>query len=137
MAPKKRRIDTNDTFATTGVTRRSTRLANTTKRPPSPAFEPDLPKKKKAKTITEQTIEAPPEESEPRAAAVVAEEGWKTIIIEHCKQCNSFKTRAIQVKMGWKKGWWESTWWSTLRSPGGVALKFVQIVGVFSSVCWI
>ncbi|GAB2285830.1 hypothetical protein Dimus_020270 [Dionaea muscipula] len=28
----------------------------------------------------------------------------KTIIIEHCKQCNSFKTRAFQVKEGLEKG---------------------------------
>uniref|UniRef100_A0A7N0V5M5 Selenoprotein H n=1 Tax=Kalanchoe fedtschenkoi TaxID=63787 RepID=A0A7N0V5M5_KALFE len=26
--------------------------------------------------------------------------GSKTIVIEHCKQCNSFKTRAFQVKEG-------------------------------------
>ncbi|KAI3435382.1 uncharacterized protein J3R85_006110 [Psidium guajava] len=28
----------------------------------------------------------------------------KTVVIEHCKQCNSFKTRAIQVKNGLEKG---------------------------------
>ncbi|GAB2223584.1 hypothetical protein Droror1_Dr00017725 [Drosera rotundifolia] len=28
----------------------------------------------------------------------------KTVIIEHCKQCNSFKTRAFQVKDGLEKG---------------------------------
>ncbi|KAI4376364.1 hypothetical protein MLD38_014133 [Melastoma candidum] len=27
----------------------------------------------------------------------------KTVVIEHCKQCNSFKTRAIQVKNGLQK----------------------------------
>ncbi|KAE8656658.1 hypothetical protein F3Y22_tig00116997pilonHSYRG00121 [Hibiscus syriacus] len=28
----------------------------------------------------------------------------KTVVIEHCKQCNSFKTRAFQVKDGLEKG---------------------------------
>lgn len=28
----------------------------------------------------------------------------KTIIVEHCKQCNSFKTRALLVKEGLEKG---------------------------------
>ncbi|XP_039017910.1 selenoprotein H-like [Hibiscus syriacus] len=28
----------------------------------------------------------------------------KTVVIEHCKQCNSFKTRAFQVKYGLEKG---------------------------------
>ncbi|KAE8734730.1 hypothetical protein F3Y22_tig00000715pilonHSYRG00039 [Hibiscus syriacus] len=28
----------------------------------------------------------------------------KTVVIEHCKQCNSFKTRAFQVKNGLEKG---------------------------------
>lgn len=107
MATKEKRIDNDDSSvvtATTEVTRRSTRLANITKRPPPPVSKPELPKKKKAKTITKQAIETPPEESEPPAAATEAEEGRKTIIIEHCKQCNSFKTRAIQVKNGLEKG---------------------------------
>ncbi|XVE97231.1 hypothetical protein REPUB_Repub03eG0003300 [Reevesia pubescens] len=28
----------------------------------------------------------------------------KTVVIEHCKQCNSFKTRAFQVRDGLEKG---------------------------------
>lgn len=32
------------------------------------------------------------------------ESNKKTIVIEHCKQCNSFKTRANQVKGGLEKG---------------------------------
>ncbi|GMI81562.1 hypothetical protein HRI_001825500 [Hibiscus trionum] len=28
----------------------------------------------------------------------------KTVIVEHCKQCNSFKTRAFQVRDGLQKG---------------------------------
>ncbi|XP_062097904.1 uncharacterized protein LOC133803804 isoform X2 [Humulus lupulus] len=28
----------------------------------------------------------------------------KTIVIEHCKQCNAFKTRALQVKQGLEDG---------------------------------
>ncbi|KAL2543486.1 selenoprotein H [Forsythia ovata] len=100
MAPKKRRNDNDESTAavTTRVTRRSTRLASTTKAPP--VSEPKPPKKKKAKTTTKQAVEAPPEEPETPAV----EEGRKTVIIEHCKQCNSFKTRAIQVKNGLEKG---------------------------------
>ncbi|KAK8487160.1 hypothetical protein V6N11_013691 [Hibiscus sabdariffa] len=28
----------------------------------------------------------------------------KTVVVEHCKQCNSFKTRAFQVRDGLQKG---------------------------------
>ncbi|RAL44391.1 hypothetical protein DM860_011668 [Cuscuta australis] len=38
-----------------------------------------------------------------KPSAVAAEDGeaeGKTVVIEHCKQCNSFKTRALKVKEG-------------------------------------
>ncbi|KAL2544053.1 selenoprotein H-like [Forsythia ovata] len=108
MAPKKRRNDigSSSTAATTRVTRSSSLLAKTTN--PPAAAEPEPPKKKKAKTTTstEKKAKAPPvppqpAEQEPEPPVL---EGSKTIVIEHCKQCNSFKTRAIQVKNGLEKG---------------------------------
>ncbi|KAI3453686.1 hypothetical protein Pfo_010349, partial [Paulownia fortunei] len=53
-----------------------------------PVANPEPRKRKKAKTTTTASSSA----------------AAKTVIIEHCKQCNSFKTRAIQVKNGLEKG---------------------------------
>ncbi|XP_034684589.1 selenoprotein H [Vitis riparia] len=96
MAPKKRRegevlVDTSTTSVR--VTRSSTRRlgakANASVAPaPAP---PERPKKKVKKTE---------DVKEPEKVA----DGSKTIVIEHCKQCNSFKTRATQVKDGLEKG---------------------------------
>ncbi|KAK4274368.1 hypothetical protein QN277_017597 [Acacia crassicarpa] len=45
-----------------------------------------------------------PKEDEPKAGSGSAGDGSKcTIVIEHCKQCNSFKTRANLVKEGLEK----------------------------------
>ncbi|KAG2691672.1 hypothetical protein I3843_08G019100 [Carya illinoinensis] len=57
--------------------------------------QPELPKKKKAKKAVSKEVKG--EDSSEVAKT-------KTIVIEHCKQCNSFKTRAIQVKEGLEKG---------------------------------
>lgn len=112
MAPKRKQRNANDSsVAAAGrVTRSSTRRANDTVAPP--AADPKRPKKKKAKTTT-STAAAAKREGEalsppsPTVQEPVSEpevlNSSKTIIIEHCKQCNSFKTRAIQVKNGLEK----------------------------------
>ncbi|KAK6137624.1 hypothetical protein DH2020_028650 [Rehmannia glutinosa] len=83
--------------ATTRITRSSARGANVTVTPPA---EP--PKIKKAKTTTpSSSAAAPPSPAEKKPETL---DGSKTIIIEHCKQCNQFKTRAIKVKNGLEKG---------------------------------
>ncbi|KAJ0251809.1 Uncharacterized protein HA466_0127160 [Hirschfeldia incana] len=52
---------------------------------------------KKAK----KEVEVEKDEEEEEAAAAEVEDSTKPkIVIEHCKQCNAFKTRAIQVKEG-------------------------------------
>ncbi|PIN06062.1 hypothetical protein CDL12_21388 [Handroanthus impetiginosus] len=101
MAPKRKQRN-NAASAATRVTRSTTRRATTTA---TPAADPELPKTKKAKTTTTTKQEV---ETKSPPSPVVSEpeilDGRKTIIIEHCKQCNSFKTRAIQVKDGLEKG---------------------------------
>ncbi|XP_021276772.1 selenoprotein H [Herrania umbratica] len=56
-------------------------------------------KEKKVK-VAVAVEEAAPED------LTVSEDGShnKTVVVEHCKQCNSFKTRAVQVKDGLEKG---------------------------------
>ncbi|KAJ8758575.1 hypothetical protein K2173_000296 [Erythroxylum novogranatense] len=119
MAPRKRKaevdgeVDAGKSSAVAPATRRSTRLA---KSAPEPAVE--LPKKKKGKatgkkgkekkkTVEEkqtETEEAKEKDEEEEAnEATDADKSKKTVVVEHCKQCNSFKTRAVQVKTGIEK----------------------------------
>ncbi|KAI3787182.1 hypothetical protein L1987_41453 [Smallanthus sonchifolius] len=95
MAPTKRKSDAeadtaSETHKTTRVTRSSTRQATqgTTKEVAEPA-----PKTKKAK------VEKPKSKAKTTEASE-AGNGSKTIVIEHCKQCNQFKVRAVKVKLG-------------------------------------
>ncbi|KAG8374905.1 hypothetical protein BUALT_Bualt10G0044200 [Buddleja alternifolia] len=97
MAPKKKERNDDESpaavTATTRATRSATRRANSALTPP-PAADPEPPKSKKAKitpTAAKQEGEGQPDGSK------------TTITIEHCKQCNAFKTRAIQVKNGLEK----------------------------------
>ncbi|XP_019171147.1 PREDICTED: selenoprotein H-like [Ipomoea nil] len=92
MAPRKRTA----VEPSTRVTRSSTRLVNANSDNP---VEP--PKAKKPKKTT--AAAAAPKEGKATLPPPPAEEG-KTIVIEHCKQCNSFKTRALTVKEGLEKG---------------------------------
>ncbi|XP_058181594.1 uncharacterized protein LOC131300001 [Rhododendron vialii] len=73
----------------------------------------ELPQAKKPKSSTGSKgrgkgvkeagkIAAVAEHLESEGAA--AEGKTKTVVIEHCKQCNSFKTRAVQVKNGLENG---------------------------------
>ncbi|KAJ9184167.1 hypothetical protein P3X46_007933 [Hevea brasiliensis] len=90
----------------TRVTRSSTRRANSNSSLP-PA---DLPTEKMNKAAGKKKLKTEgKQETETNAEAVKEEskkeengddETRKTIVIEHCKQCTSFKTRAIQVKNG-------------------------------------
>ncbi|CAI9755432.1 unnamed protein product [Fraxinus pennsylvanica] len=113
MAPKKRKNENigsssaittrSATASATRVTRSSARKAKTTN--PSAAADPGPPKKKKAiTTSTKKKAKAPRASQQPAEPEQAVLEGSKTIVIEHCKQCNSFKTRAIQVKNGLEKG---------------------------------
>ncbi|CAH8328353.1 unnamed protein product [Eruca vesicaria subsp. sativa] len=62
------------------------------------------PKRKKASTETGRGAKKAKKEEEvekEEEAEEVEEDSTKVkIVIEHCKQCNAFKTRAIQVKEG-------------------------------------
>ncbi|XP_076889011.1 uncharacterized protein LOC143539631 [Bidens hawaiensis] len=97
MAPTKRKTaeKPSDDNNTTRVTRRSLRLA--TQKPPVVVVEPEpKPKTKKAKV-------SPKKKPEPKAAEAAppkVENGSKTVVIEHCKQCSQFKVRAVKVKLG-------------------------------------
>ncbi|KAM7267112.1 hypothetical protein ACFE04_009278 [Oxalis oulophora] len=106
MAPSKRKapIKTQHVAAAAPppsgrVTRSSTRLANGDNSAELPTQKPS---KKKAKTA--------PKKEEAIESEILKDEvenkkkKKKTIVIEHCKQCNQFKTRAIQVKNGLEKG---------------------------------
>ncbi|KAK4749091.1 hypothetical protein SAY87_026540 [Trapa incisa] len=87
---------------------------------------PELPPQKKQKTLkrkkeksvkpekdagTEETVGGVTatksegqevKEAQPLPSKVKGKE--RTVVIEHCKQCNSFKTRALQVKNGLESG---------------------------------
>ncbi|KAL6556373.1 hypothetical protein OROGR_005661 [Orobanche gracilis] len=127
MAPSRIPRDGRNTIAvactttttTTRVTRSSARrfTRSSTRRSNSviavPFGDPEPRRRKKAKTTTAPAkeeiatkIESPP--PSPAEQKPISEpespDGSKTVIIEHCKQCNSFKTRAIQVKIGLEKG---------------------------------
>ncbi|KAL8208334.1 hypothetical protein R6Q57_007746 [Mikania cordata] len=92
MAPTKRKSDgkPGTTHKTTRVTRSSTRQTTKviTKVTTTVMVEP-TPKSKKAKVTTKNKPKSKPK----------AGNGSKTIVIEHCKQCNEFKVRAHKVKL--------------------------------------
>ncbi|KAI5586893.1 hypothetical protein POPTR_006G276300v4 [Populus trichocarpa] len=60
----------------------------------------------------------------------------KTIVIEHCKQCDAFKTRAMQVKDGLLSAFPGTRCCLILRSLEGDALKYRRRAGRHSSVYW-
>lgn len=79
--------------------------------------QPELPKKKKAKTTAakkEKVVAEKKEEKEKveeeEEAKIELEDGVdatdknKTVVVEYCKQCNRFKTRAFKVKEGLENG---------------------------------
>ncbi|CAF2068595.1 hypothetical protein Bca4012_086875 [Brassica carinata] len=111
MAPRKSKSDGEEkakpltTQTSTRVTRsmdRQTRSAtqqNGAKAAGSVAKQVKLasPKRKKPATETGRGAKKAKKEEE---AAEVEDPTKPKIVIEHCKQCNAFKTRAIQVKEG-------------------------------------
>ncbi|CAH9086348.1 unnamed protein product [Cuscuta europaea] len=111
MAPKKRTaVDPSSR-----VTRSSNRLVNA-----SSVTQPQQPSAKKPKKAVASKGKAEKKAQQPAApedeqkdqpqspspvkqASEVSDVASKAIIIEHCKQCNSFKTRALRVKEGLEK----------------------------------
>ncbi|KAF8110842.1 hypothetical protein N665_0078s0036 [Sinapis alba] len=55
---------------------------------------------KKAKKEEEEASQEVEKDEKEEEAAEVEDSTKPKIVIEHCKQCNAFKTRAIQVKEG-------------------------------------
>ncbi|KAK6249364.1 hypothetical protein QUC31_020929 [Theobroma cacao] len=114
MAPRKRKVtDGNEGEAkplgqetlkrvTRSMTKQpgaeSSQLAQPNKEKPKAKANASA-KEKKVK-VAVAVEEAAPED------LTVSEDGShnKTVVVEHCKQCNSFKTRAVQVKDGLEKG---------------------------------
>ncbi|KAL8266825.1 hypothetical protein R6Q59_004169 [Mikania micrantha] len=97
MAPTKRKSDGNtetlfENPKTTRATRSSTRKTTQITTKPVVEEEPKTKKPKDSfKESKSKTKEAPPPPSDGGF-------GSKTIVIEHCKQCNQFKVRAVKVK---------------------------------------
>lgn len=100
MAPRKR----TTVEPSTRVTRSSTRQAKPIPETPKKKAKttPEKPKKKKAKLVPSKPKQEAEKAEETKVD--VADGSKKTIIVEHCKQCNSFKTRALLVKDGLEKG---------------------------------
>ncbi|CAM8955512.1 unnamed protein product [Rhodiola kirilowii] len=111
MAPRKRKVwfeeDVKDAVAavveakkesgTGRVTRSSTRLLNG-----ESVTDPAAVVEKKGKAAVKEKVakKAKGAEKEELEREDGDGKGMKTIVIEHCKQCNAFKTRAFQVKEG-------------------------------------
>ncbi|KVH95091.1 selenoprotein H [Cynara cardunculus var. scolymus] len=95
MAPTKRKSDgkPSQNLQTTRVTRSSTRQGTT-----KVVLTETSPKTKKAKLSSKDKVESKPKTTEEPVFEGV--DGSKTIVIEHCKQCNQFKIRAVKVKLG-------------------------------------
>ncbi|KAF3447630.1 hypothetical protein FNV43_RR12817 [Rhamnella rubrinervis] len=121
MAPRKRVAEEEEpakaNTAPVRVTRSSTRRAANANSvdPVLQSPKPKVPRKKKAKVEEKkseveekkETVksedsaeEAEGGQEEEKALELAGDARKRTIVIEHCKQCNSFKTRAIQVKEG-------------------------------------
>ncbi|MBA0835966.1 hypothetical protein Goarm_008214 [Gossypium armourianum] len=80
-----------------------------------------LPTKEKPKAKAKRQKKSAADEDGAKAEAApeelaVADGGShnKTVVVEHCKQCNSFKTRAFQVRDGLEKG---VPWVKVLLNP--------------------
>ncbi|XP_017983619.1 PREDICTED: selenoprotein H [Theobroma cacao] len=114
MAPRKRKVtDGNEGEAKPlgqETLKRVTR--SMTKQPGAESSELAQPNKEKPKAKANASakekkvkVAVAVEEAAPEDLTV-SEDGShnKTVVVEHCKQCNSFKTRAVQVKDGLEKG---------------------------------
>ncbi|WOH14068.1 hypothetical protein DCAR_0933584 [Daucus carota subsp. sativus] len=95
MAPKKRsRSSTDEKAAEVVISKRVTRSSTTTISTASlTPTKPPAKKTPKTKALVQEPSKPPgPVQKTPKTKAPV------TVVIEHCKQCNQFKTRAIKVK---------------------------------------
>ncbi|XP_004138763.1 selenoprotein H [Cucumis sativus] len=113
MAPRKRTKNQEEDLvvekpapATSRLTRSSARLAANSK---ADLTVTELPKSKKAKRAPKENGKV--EEVENKEVKVDVGLGKldkdaksRTVVIEHCKQCQSFKKRAIQVQTGLENG---------------------------------
>ncbi|OIW09256.1 hypothetical protein TanjilG_01227 [Lupinus angustifolius] len=92
MPPIKRKQPHPSTLLPPRITRAAAKRATT-----ATAAEASEPAPKKTKATKQKKEKEKEEEKDDNASSKT------TIIIEHCKQCNSFKTRANQVKEGLEK----------------------------------
>ncbi|CAI9111110.1 OLC1v1011249C1 [Oldenlandia corymbosa var. corymbosa] len=107
MAPRKKTTvepSGRVTRSSARVTRSGTRQAKLD--PISPPMKkakksPKQPKAKTAKPSSSVPVEKQVAETDTKSAH--GDGPKKTIIVEHCKQCNSFKTRALHVKQALEK----------------------------------
>lgn len=83
---------------TQGASKRKGKKAKTTAEVPKTTAEEEK------KDETDDTEEEEPVVDDGDAGASGSGSAATTIIIEHCKQCGSFKTRAKEVQTGLKKG---------------------------------
>ncbi|TKY58220.1 selenoprotein H [Spatholobus suberectus] len=115
MPPAKRKAEQAEeaTAAPARVTRAAAKRSAAASSDPPPAAElPEERKAKKAKGAKEKKVKKESDggavQSENRAeegdaSGNVLDSSIKTVVVEHCKQCNSFKTRAHLVKEGLEK----------------------------------
>ncbi|XP_022950995.1 selenoprotein H-like isoform X2 [Cucurbita moschata] len=117
MAPKKRsKIQEDETAvakpvpASSRVTRRSPRLAGNSKADLTvEETVVKLPKRKKAKRGPKENgkaeeVENEGEDLDAASEKLGVEAKNRAVVIEHCKQCQSFKKRAMEVQNGLEKG---------------------------------
>ncbi|KAL5071363.1 hypothetical protein RYX36_022250 [Vicia faba] len=107
MAPKRKAEKAAEPAAKSArVTRSATRLTRSGARGSSVANFVELPNTTKKSPAKAKTAEVKGKgkgkvKEEGEGSGAVKEDAVKSVVIvEHCKQCNSFKTRAIQVKDG-------------------------------------
>ncbi|CAK8570091.1 unnamed protein product [Lathyrus sativus] len=104
MAPKRKVEKAAETTAKSArVTRSATRLTRSGARSSSVANFIELPNTNRKSPVKAKKAEVKGKgkgkaKEEGEGSGAVKEETAKTVVVEHCKQCNSFKTRAIQVK---------------------------------------
>lgn len=117
MAPRKRSKNQEDepaaekpAPASSRVTRSSARLAANSKADSAvDEAVTEVPKSKKAKRAPKENgkvveVEKETVKVDPALEKLGKDAKNRTVVIEHCKQCQSFKKRAIQVQNGLENG---------------------------------
>ncbi|KAL4334331.1 hypothetical protein GQ457_07G043660 [Hibiscus cannabinus] len=79
-------------------------LPNNQKPKPKSKAKPSRKGLKLKESVEEDAAKAEAEASPEELTAADGASHNKTVVVEHCKQCNSFKTRAFQVRDGLQKG---------------------------------